>query len=135
MSKPFFENLSLNEACKEQHRRVRAKGFEQQNIPTLLMLVVSELGEAVEAHRKHRWTNLPDDPTDTVFDPRTFHTDNVYFKLVFEEHVKDTFEDEIADAFLRLMGLCGEYEIDIEKHIRMKAEYNELRPPKHGKAY
>jgi len=134
MSKPF-KNLSLNEACKEQHERVRAKGFEKQNIPTLLMLVVSELGEAVETDRKQRYAAIPDDPTGTVFDPRTFHNDNVYFARTFEENIKDTFEDEIADAFLRLMDLCGEYNIDIEKHIRMKAEYNELRAPKHGKAY
>ena len=57
------------------------------------------------------------------------------FKKNFEKHIKDTFEDEIADAFMRLMDLCGEYGIDIERHIMMKAMYNEMRPPKHGKAY
>lgn len=141
MSKPF-ENLSLNEACKEQHKRVRAKGFEKQNIPTLLMLVVSELAEACEADRKNRHanisamqialSNIDEKIGDIVLPPIEEHEK---FKAAFEVHTKDTFEDEIADAFLRLMDLCGEYEIDIEKHIRMKAEYNELRPPKHGKEY
>ena len=61
----------------------------------------------------------------------TIHSGNI----AFERCIKDTFEDEIADAFLRLMDLCGAMNIDIEKHIRMKAEYNKLRPTKHGKAY
>lgn len=141
-------NIKLNEACQEQHQDVLKKGFEHQAIATNLMLIVSELGEALEAHRKNKSANLimfelemptvyrdkdynicrvePDIPITQV---------NAFFKVSFERHIKDTFEDEIADAFLRLMDLCGEYDIDIEKHIQLKAEYNKLRPYKHGKLY
>ena len=55
--------------------------------------LVSELGEAFDAHRKGRYAK-----TDQV-------TPNNY-KTTFEEFVKDSFEDEIADAFLlALVGL------------------------------
>lgn len=135
-----FENLSLNEACQEQHEMVIAKGFEPQPIATNLMLIVSELGKACEADRKKKRADyyafvramekIGDLLTKQIgADPERA------FKAAFEVHIKDTFEDEIADAFLRLMDLCGAMDIDIEEHIRLKAEYNKLLQPKHGKEY
>ncbi len=138
----MFENLSLNAACAEQHEAVIEKGFTPQQVATNLMLIVSELGEACEADRKNRHANISamqtalseiDDKIGDITLPQV--EENEKFKSVFEVHIKDTFEDEIADAFLRLMDLCGAMNIDIEKHIRMKSEYNKLRPTKHGKAY
>lgn len=131
--------LELNAACKRQHEEVLKKGFDNFHIPTLLMLTVSELGEALEADRKNRHANLEGFEKDR----KTFIGDDSIprerkmelYKSIFENHIKDTFEDEIADAFLRLMDLVGAYDIDIEKHIRYKQIYNGLRPTKHGKAY
>lgn len=140
-----FNNLSLNEACKEQHELVMKKGFEIQPNAIWLMLTVSELSEAIEADRKNKHADL------TAFEEKlpvvliakdcepmmtvTEEEAKRIFKEQFEKHIKDTFEDEIADAFLRLMQLCGAHKIDIERHIQLKAMYNQLRPPKHGKAY
>jgi len=53
----------------------------------------------------------------------------------FKEQVKDTFEDEIADVFIRLGDLVGYLNIDIEKHIKMKMQYNATRPKLHGKEF
>lgn len=130
--------LSLNGYCRIQHKEVLDKGFEPQNVPTNLMLIVSELGEALEADRKNRHADanrfrLAVKELCNSGAPREKRKE--MYKTAFETHVKDTFEDELADAFLRLMDLCGEYEIDIESHIRWKLEYNTLRPVKHGKAY
>lgn len=134
-----FSNLKLNEACKEQHHLVLERGFEPQPVAVKLMLIVSELSEALEADRKNRHADFK------VFGDTyelemsdfagTFPNRPPAYKTAFEAGIKDTFEDELADAFMRLMDLCGEYNIDIEKHIHMKAQYNELRPPKHGKEY
>ena len=144
MSK-LFENLSLNEACREQHELVMKKGFEIQPNAIWLMLTVSEISEAIEADRKNKHADL------TAFEEKlpvvliakdcepmmTVTEDEVkrIFKEQFEKHIKDTFEDEIADAFLRLMQLCGAHKIDIERHIQSKAMYNQLRPLKQGKSY
>ena len=126
----MFENLSLNAACKEQYQAVIEKGFTPKPVATKLMLIVSELGEACEADRRNRHADV--DAYDKAY---SNDAPVIFKKACFESLIKDTFEDEIADAFLRLMDLCGEYDIDIEKHIRMKAEYNKLRPTKFGKAY
>ena len=73
----------------------------------MLMLVVSELGEAIEAHR----TGLAG------------------------LEAKDTFEDEIADTVIRIFDMCEGFGIDLERHIELKLEYNRTRPYKHGKKY
>jgi len=147
-----LENLKLNDVCKEMHQIALAKGFEPQAIPVNLMLIVSELSEALEADRKNRHakvkafeTQVPTKLIDMnggclIVDQATkeYISESMardMCKSAFERTIKDTFEDEIADAFMRLMDLCGEYNIDIEKHIKLKAAYNQLRPPKHGKAY
>lgn len=132
----------LNDFCNQHHANVLAKGFtEKQPIATKLMLIVSELSEALEADRKNKHANF--DLFDKVYDCgmedlKDFDSPNkedVAYAAAFCCSIKDTFEDEIADAFLRLMDLCGEYNIDIEMHINMKSEYNKLRPAKHGKEY
>lgn len=127
-------NIQLNTACEKQHEAILKKGFVQQPVATNLMLIVSELGEACEADRKNKHADfIAFREAILRIDARSDSSEK--FKSAFEAHIKDTFEDEIADAFLRLMDLCGEHHIDIEQHIRLKAEYNKLRPYKHGKEY
>lgn len=87
---------------------------QNKNIPELLMLVVTEISEAVESLREKRFAEL---------------NKNVGFIG------KDTFEDEIADTFIRLADICGYLKIDIEKHILAKIKYNSTRPKKHGKEF
>ena len=118
----------LNELSKAIHHDNVDRGFydDYRQIGTLLMLVVSELSEALEADRKNRHCSVveyaltPDGKLDID---------------KFKEKVKDTFEDEIADAFIRLFDLCGYLNIDIVKHIALKLEYNKTRGYKHGKNY
>lgn len=147
-----LKQLKLNEACKEVHQYALKKGFEPQPVAVNLMLIVSELGEACEADRTNKHANVKAFETQIpirvidmcggclILDSSTKEhiSDEMaksMCKSAFEICIKDTFEDELADAFLRLMDLCGEYDIDIEKHIKLKAAYNELRTYKHGKEY
>lgn len=134
--------LRINYFCKQHHADVLAKGFtEKQPIATKLMLIVSELSEALEADRRNKHADF--DRFEKVYDCRMedlkgFDSPNkeaAAFEGAFRCSIKDTFEDEIADSFLRLMDLCGEYNIDIDTHIILKSAYNRLRPAKHGKEY
>lgn len=88
---------NLNELSREIYEANKAKGFwdKERNFAEILMLVVSELGEAIEAHRKGRFSHI-----DEVVDGHEFTP-------LFSSLVKDTFEDEIADAFIRLLDMCG----------------------------
>lgn len=79
-----------------------------KNIGELLMLIVSELGEALEAHRKGRFAVVSkylyslDDFIEKLGGPH-----QVLLCEYFTTNIKDTFEDEIADVFIRLFDLCG----------------------------
>lgn len=97
-----IKGKSLNELCEICHSIAVSKGFweKERNTGEALMLIVTELAEAMEAHR-------------------------------IQDH--DNFREEIADAFIRLMDLCGGMKIDIEAEIEKKSNKNKNRPYKHGK--
>lgn len=121
--------MTLNTLCTTTHAAALAKGWydKKRELPELLMLIVSELSEALEADRKNKWASV--EPGFMVSCLEVFNA------IDFETFVKDTVEDEIADTFIRLADLCGYYNIDIEAHIAAKMKYNETRPIKHNKLY
>ena len=94
------------------------------------MLVVSELSEALEADRKSKHAYLS-----AFYFREEDRLCDEHFRLDFEELIKDSFEDEIADAMIRLFDLCGALKIDIDNHIELKIRYNSFRPYKHEKKY
>lgn len=123
----------LNDFSKEINKENHEKGFwdSERQIGTLLMLIVSELSEALEADRNNRHCKLSDTMKYQGYPELTSNE----FMIRFNEEVKDTFEDEIADTFIRLADLCGERDIDIDWHINAKIRYNKFRAFKHGKEY
>lgn len=125
----------LNESAEKIHANNRAKGFwdGEKNVGELLMLVVSELGEAIDAHRKDMFADKT--LLDNHYENASWADKKALFKFLFESSVKDTFEDEIADAVIRLLDLCAGLGIDLEWHIRNKVEYNKTREKLHGKKY
>lgn len=80
----------------------------------LLMLVITELSEAVEADRKGKYFKGI-----STFE-REFNRysalvdENKRFECAFEKYVKDTVSDEMADAVIRLLDLAGLIDISLE---------------------
>lgn len=74
----------------------------KRNVPEMLMLIVSEVAEAMEGHRK----NLMDD------------------KLPHRKMI----EVELADVLIRIGDLCGALELDLGGAIIEKMNYNSVRP-------
>lgn len=83
-------------------------------LPTRLMLIVSELAEAMEEHRAGN-------------DPK--------FSSVTGGGKPIGIPSELADVIIRVGDLAGVYGIDLEAAVRDKMAFNETRPRKHGKAY
>lgn len=119
----------LNELSKGIHEMNVKKGFyeNKKEIGTMLMLIVSELSEALEADRINKHADLQN-----FIDCKNMSNDEVF---AFKSTIKDTFEDEIADSIIRLFDLCGYLNIDIDTHIKLKLDYNKTRENKHGKNY
>ena len=124
--------MNIKEISKEIHQNNIDKGFwedkESKNVGEVLMLCVSELSEALEAHRKGKFANI------LLFKNYTIDAQEP-FEPNFRLYIKDTFEDEIADTVIRLFDLCEGFGIDLETHIRLKTDFNKTRPFKHGKKY
>ncbi len=120
---------TLNQLRDEIHENAKNKGFwdKERETGTLLMLCVSELAEAMEADRNGLYADL-----ELIEKDKENFID---FKWSFENSIKDTFEDELADTIIRILDLCGAKGIDIEKHIELKMKYNATRERMHGKKY
>lgn len=105
-------DLTVNEWCKRIVEWRKAKGFETtwENFAEKCMLVVTEMSEAVEAHRE----------VDTA--------DALGFN---HHHVAE----ELADATIRIFDLCGSLDIDLDEEITKKMRVNSDRPHRHGKRY
>jgi NTP pyrophosphatase (non-canonical NTP hydrolase) len=126
----------------QAHGTAKEKGFwdTERNVSEMLMLIVSEVAEAQEALRKNHYadksviTGLVQD-IELEKSDEEFQMDKGIWKGLFEDKIKSSFEDEIADVAIRLFDLCGGLGIDLEKHIELKMKYNSMRGYKHGKAF
>ena len=78
----------------------------------LLMMIISEIGEALEAYRTGKRANLDSfERTLSIYQSNgdiMFNDQNEAFIEAFEENIKDTFEDELADILIRLFDYYGE---------------------------
>ena len=103
-----MSEINWNELKDKAHSNAVKHGFWEgrPSDKHFLCLVISELMEAVNAHRRNKFARVPANRKETIFDDRTFHHENKYFRENFEEYVKDTVEDELrknveiySDAF------------------------------------
>ena len=108
---------------------------KDQNFGEQLMLIVSELSEALEADRiGNRFNKSNSEFLEKYANNKTTESEEIC-SAVFRVKVKDRVEDELADAMIRIADLAGYLGIDLETHIKAKMRYNETRPQKHGKEY
>ena len=128
---------TLNQLRDEIHANAIEKGFydNPREIGTLLMLIVSELAEALEADRKGQYTSFGayNRAEKELVIEDSFG--KIEFATLFNAYIKNTLEDELADTIIRVLDLCGHLNIDIERHVDMKRKYNKLREKLHGKKY
>lgn len=130
-------NLDFNTIAEEIFLANKAKGFDKTdgNVAEGLMLISSEAHEALEAHRSDRFADVE------AFNSRFSNLLNIVrspaesneaFIQIFEQEIKDTYEDEIADTLIRVFDWAGRRGIDLNFHVKKKLEYNKTRPYKHG---
>lgn len=93
----------VKELVFRAHENAKNHGFHYKKIDLeqAVMLIVSEIGEAIEADRSSM--HAVENPLDCMDDS-------------FEFCIKDTYEDEIADIFIRLFDLAGYFGI-VQKYV------------------
>jgi len=106
----------LNDLAQKFFQNAQDHGFyvSPPSFMERMMLVVSEVSEAVEHHR-------------SGMDPK------VTFLTGDNKDKPDGIPIELADVLIRVLDACAYYGIDIEAAITRKHLYNVNRPYKHGK--
>ena len=104
--------MTINELITIAHSDAKAKGWwdNERNLAECLMLIVSECGEALEAHRKGKRASLDEyEKASSMLGlpPDRVMSEDEATRTSFKIHIKDTFEDELADIVIRLADLCG----------------------------
>lgn len=111
-----MSKIDFNALRDRAYKCACAHGFHNTELSNghLLMLVITELSEAVEADRKGKYFKGI-----STFE-REFNRysalvdENKRFECAFEKYVKDTVPDEMADAVIRLLDLTGLRGISLE---------------------
>jgi NTP pyrophosphatase (non-canonical NTP hydrolase) len=127
VEKGFWDaNLKIQTIEDENFRNAVTKAFQAQR----LALVTSELSEALESLRKREIKPI-NDSLKTVIE----NSDGENFVKTFQDFIKDSYQDELADSVIRLLDIAGGEGIDLEWHIVQKLRYNKTREKMHGKKF
>ena len=116
-------DLDINLLAARLNAQAKKKGFpdKKENLPEALMLVVSELSEALEELR-----SLPLDCDRDL---------ELSVVTIGESGKPEGFCVEVIDAIIRLLDIAADCYIDVATVLMLKAAFNETRPHKHGKNF
>lgn len=123
--------MHISKISKQINENAQSKGFWENGIELhkKLLLIHSEVSEAMEADRIGKHAEVVGFETEKGID------DNWRRDQKFEQHIKHSFEDELADIAIRVFDLAFQLGLDLEYFIAAKHDYNTRRPIKHGKKY
>lgn len=104
--------MELNILRDDAYNTACEHGFHDKELSNehCLCLVISELMEVVEADRKGNYAYQKISSTSRY---TSFPTAENRFKKEFNAFIKDTVEDELADAVIRLLDLAGSRDVNI----------------------
>ena len=115
----------LEKFCRICYENSRDHGFwegpENDNVPTKIALMHSELSELLEAFRKG---NPPCEKMITLHGGE-YEGQKTPIGL-------SSMEEEVADLFIRLCDFCGRYGFNLATISLKKHNYNKDRPYMHG---
>lgn len=111
--------MTISQYQETIHEWAKSKGWwdegKQKTFIEACMLIVTEVGEAVEEHRNGKAYQL------------------IYYEEDDHGRVKpEGIPIELADVFIRLVDTCAFFGIDLETAIAEKMFYNAERPYRHG---
>ena len=115
--------MNYNELAEKAHSNAVKHGFwdKKFNNEHYLMLIISEVGEMVNADRKNRYADKAtychrmEARKDLKYPPDTDIYRSYLPERLFKDYIKNSVEDEMADIAIRLLDLAGALGIDFDK--------------------
>jgi NTP pyrophosphatase (non-canonical NTP hydrolase) len=105
----------VSELISDSYNTAVEKGWweagTEREVGTALMLMVTELAEAMEEHRHGR------------------ALDEIWYA---ESGKPEGVPVELADVIIRICDLAGHHKIPLNRALREKLAYNKTRPYRHG---
>ena len=120
-----MEKINWKELTERAYQNAKNHGWHEEAHSEYhyMMLVVTELSEAVEADRKGKYAQR-------VMFEKNFDTPQVnpeeHWKFCFETFIKDSVEDELADAVIRLLDYAGLHDLFIDDEVFTEEQYLDL---------
>lgn len=115
---------AINDLANDIANAAEGKGFWDPDgvgdmgiIPVKLVLIDSEVAEALEVHR-NEYDDSDEDPLHGMTEMQT-----------------EDFTEELADVVIRALDLGGYFDLPLGEVIVSKMEKNRSRPYRHGKRY
>ena len=113
--------LNIKTLVNESYTNAKDHGWHDKTrtIGDLICLMHSELSEALEEHRKGKT------PQEIYYVEKN--------PILLGAPIKpEGIPIELADCIIRIFDFCGLHNIDLEKALSLKMEYNKTRPYRHG---
>jgi NTP pyrophosphatase (non-canonical NTP hydrolase) len=113
--------MNINQYVDASYKNAQLRGWhdETRSIGDLICLMHSELSEALEEHRKGK---APQEIYYVSQNPARKEPPSK----------PEGIPIELADCMIRIFDFCGLHNIDLEKAIQIKMEFNKTRSYRHG---
>lgn len=110
--------INFNELRDKAYQCAKSHGWHDTELSDehFLWLVITELSEATNAHRCNKRANIADYNSEMNYYDTQMLNPAVYnyaFKNQYSFFIKDSFENELADACIRLFDLAGVVNADL----------------------
>lgn len=106
-----IQDIDFNAIRDRVHQIACEHGWhdEEHSVDHYMMLIITEFSEAVNADRRNRHAKVD---LFNLNQETSAYNEEEHFMQLFEMYIKDTVEDELADAAMRVLDFAKENGID-----------------------
>lgn len=129
--------MSLNELANEIHQNAVEHGWweEDRGFAEVVALCHAELSEALEEYRDGHpmeWYRCPKMPEQGAQGCHLCPYEQEGCDVRSEQMKPEGIAVELIDCIIRILDYLGKEQVDVDKLLRIKHEYNKTRPYRHG---
>lgn len=129
--------MSLNELAKEIHQNAVEHGWwdEERRFGEIVSLFHAELSEALEEYRDGHpmvWYRCPEQPNQGPHGCDLCPYELEECDVRGDQMKPEGIAVELIDCIIRILDYLGKEQVDVDKLLRVKHEYNKTRPYRHG---
>lgn len=117
-------NMNFDELAQEAFETAKAHGWHDEELPdeTYLMLIITEIAEAVQADRKDKHADVAKFKEYQTYYGTFLPSEEIRtirFREDFEAYIKNSVEDELSDVVIRCLDLAGLRNIEFDYALKL----------------